>query len=487
MLHLFRLAVSGVAIAIFSAVPGTAVDHPYSLGGFGGVANLTGGDFLSYDYESSFGFTIGHQPHERWQISLTASWFELTNDTSAEFTGTFGELSNTTPATFDGTRLALTVNRLWLPASSVINLKTGAGGGLLIWKVEKPDSGTVFAIDADRGGLTDFSATELILSANAGLVIRPAVNFSLTIEGYGDYLTGAGTDFASEVNSVRNRYLVGGAVTFNLHFGGSGGTTSEWRSEQQWTAEPRPVTMVSADRRDADGDGVVDGDDKCLDTPRGAFVDRDGCPIDTDRDGVADGLDDCPGTPPQAHGKVDIYGCPVDSDFDGLADYRDDCPFNEAGAEIDSNGCPIDDDGDGVPNGLDDCPNTLVGVEVDRYGCIDLSQFAEPMVLNIDYPSGSFEVDPNNKERLRKLAGILTFVTDLKLEINGYTDNIGTASANSALSEKRARRARDLLVANGVAPERIKVFGRGEANPIASNQSAAGRAKNRRIEIVFYR
>lgn len=462
------------------------MQHPYSVGGFGSYVNLTGGDFLSYDFESSFGFTIGHQPHEHWQFALTASWFDLRNDTTADLTATYGEVTNKTPATLKGTRLALTANRLWLPAASIVNVKTGLGGGLLIWRVEDPETGSVYAVDADRGGLTDFSATEVIVTGNAGLVFQPFENFSLTLEGYGDYLTGAGTDFASQLNSDRNRFLVGGAVTFNLHFGGGGGPASTWRSEQQWNSEPRQV-MVSADRRDADGDGVTDSEDRCLNTPRGAVVDGNGCPIDTDRDGVPDGLDDCPGTPPQARGTVDMHGCPVDSDFDGLADFLDACPFNPPGAEVDSSGCPIDDDGDGVPNGLDDCPNTLVGVDVDRYGCIDLSQFAEPLVLNIDYPSGSFEVDPNNKERLRKLAGILTFVTDLKLEINGYTDNIGTASANAALSEKRARRVRDLLVANGVEAGRIKVFGRGEADPVASNQTADGRAQNRRIEIVFYR
>ncbi|MBD3403654.1 OmpA family protein, partial [candidate division GN15 bacterium] len=222
-------------------------------------------------------------------------------------------------------------------------------------------------------------------------------------------------------------------------------------------------------------------------TIRGVEVDRFGCGIDSDFDGVYDGLDDCPATPPEARGLVDIYGCPVDTDFDGLADYVDACPTNPIGAQVDRDGCPIDGDGDGVPNGLDDCPFTLVGVEVDRYGCIDMSMFAEPMVLNIDYPPGSFEIDPNNKKRVEKLANLLNFVTDIRLEINGYTDNIGTARANEALSEKRARRVKEFLVTQGVDAERIQAFGRGETNFVASNQTAEGRARNRRIEIVFYR
>jgi OOP family OmpA-OmpF porin len=150
-------------------------------------------------------------------------------------------------------------------------------------------------------------------------------------------------------------------------------------------------------------------------------------------------------------------------------------------------GCPVDSDGDGVPDGLDDCPNTLPGTPVDRYGCIDVAIFAEPMVLNIDYIPGSFEIDARAKQRLERLGRLLSMVSDIKLEINAYTDDIGTADANLKLSEKRANRVRDFLVANGVSTERLKPVGRGETNPVASNQTAEGRQRNRRIEIVFYK
>ena len=184
---------------------------------------------------------------------------------------------------------------------------------------------------------------------------------------------------------------------------------------------------------------------------------------------------------------VDIHGCEVDSDFDGLPDFADSCAFNRVGAIVDSDGCPLDSDGDGVPDGLDDCPYTLVGVEVDHQGCIDLEMLSRPMVLNIDYAPGSFEVDPHNRTRVERLAGLLNFVKDIKLDISGYTDNIGTTPANRTLSEKRANRVKGILVSLGVEPERIKVYGRGETNFVASNQTAEGRAKNRRIEIVFYK
>jgi OOP family OmpA-OmpF porin len=113
--------------------------------------------------------------------------------------------------------------------------------------------------------------------------------------------------------------------------------------------------------------------------------------------------------------------------------------------------------------------------------------FSAPMVLNIDYASGAFDMDPRSRERIKTLAGTLYFVKDIKLEINGYTDNIGTEAANRKLSQKRADRVRGYLVSLGIDAERIKAFGRGETNFIASNQVAEGRAKNRRIEIVFYK
>jgi outer membrane protein OmpA-like peptidoglycan-associated protein len=377
-------------------------------------------------------------------------------------------------------------SRYWLNPHGLLNIETGLGGGLLIWKVTDAETDAPVRVTADRAPATDFAASELILSAAVGLIVQPTAQLSFGLKGYGDYLTGAGTSFAPPVDDLRNRFLLGAAATINFHFGATEKPTA-WRSDESWAAQPatRPATWLS--RADADADGVADPDDKCFNTPRGVIVDRNGCPVDSDSDGVPDGLDDCPGTPALAAGQVDIFGCPVDSDFDGIPDYRDTCPHNPVGADIDDAGCPVDSDSDGVPDGLDDCPFTLVGVDVDKYGCIDLSTFAQPMVLNIDYIPGSFEVDPNNLERLKRLAGVLRFVTDLKLEVNGYTDNIGTTQANAELSLKRARRVRDYLVTYGVDTNRITANGRGETDFIDSNQTAEGRARNRRIEIVFYK
>lgn len=467
----------------------------YSLGGHGGLVTFSGGDVFKFKTGSSYGASMQHRLSDHWQIGLSASWFELgikdrdpAQDTilPGDWFGAFQDTLYIGDAEVSATRLNLMFSRLWLNPDGLFNIETGLGGGLLIWEIRDAESGEIFRVQNDRAQSVDYQASELILSGSAGLIMRPTSQVSIGLHGYGDYLTGAGTNFTASIDDIRNRFVAGAAVSFNIHFGSTQNPT-EWRSESSWATQPATRPVVAYGQQDADGDGVADEDDRCFNTPRGALVDRSGCPVDSDGDGVPDGLDDCPATPSQAVGKVDIFGCPVDSDFDGIPDYLDNCPNNEVGAQVDESGCALDSDSDGVPDGLDDCPYTLVGVEVDKHGCIDLSMFAQPMVLHIDYAPGSFEVDPNNLERLKKLAGTLNFVEDLKLEINGYTDNIGTTQGNQALSEKRARRVRDYLVTYGVATERITVFGRGETDFIADNQTAEGRERNRRIEIIFYK
>jgi outer membrane protein OmpA-like peptidoglycan-associated protein len=330
------------------------------------------------------------------------------------------------------------------------------------------------------------SAGELFLTGQAAITIRASKRISLHLIGRADYLTSAGAEFEAPLNDGRDKLFLGASAKLYFRFGEVAGP-GEWVSDKDWTREKDASELPIRPRRDSDGDGVADSRDQCLNTPAGAVVSADGCPVDGDRDGVPDGMDDCPGTLAAARNTVDIHGCPVDSDFDGIEDFADSCAFNRVGAIVGPNGCPLDSDNDGVPDGLDDCPYTLVGVEVDRQGCIDLTMLAEPMVLNIDYASGSFEVDPHNRKRIERLAGLLNFVTDIRLDIIGYTDNIGTSLANKGLSEKRANRVKGILEVKGVASDRIKVFGRGETNFVASNQTAEGRARNRRIEIVFYK
>jgi len=152
---------------------------------------------------------------------------------------------------------------------------------------------------------------------------------------------------------------------------------------------------------------------------------------------------------------------------------------------VDSLGRPTDSDSDGVCDGLDDCPGTEAGIEVDSRGCIDMAFLRDTMRVYIDYTPGSFEVDLRTKERLQPLIRKLKILDRVRILIYGYSDNIGPTDANQALSQKRANRMRDWLETQGIARERITPIGRGEINFVSSNETAEGRAQNRRLEFIF--
>jgi outer membrane protein OmpA-like peptidoglycan-associated protein len=91
---------------------------------------------------------------------------------------------------------------------------------------------------------------------------------------------------------------------------------------------------------------------------------------------------------------------------------------------------------------------------------------------------------PGAKLRLAKVAGIILAYPDLRLEIDGFTDNTGTPQYNQALSEKRAAAVQDFLVSQGVTSGNVNIKGFGQQNPVATNATAAGRQMNRRVELV---
>jgi outer membrane protein OmpA-like peptidoglycan-associated protein len=88
------------------------------------------------------------------------------------------------------------------------------------------------------------------------------------------------------------------------------------------------------------------------------------------------------------------------------------------------------------------------------------------------------------KLRLAKVSGIILAYPDLKLEIDGFTDNKGTPEYNMGLSDRRAKAVQAFLVTQGVGPDMVTTRGYGESNPVASNATASGRQQNRRVELV---
>jgi outer membrane protein OmpA-like peptidoglycan-associated protein len=95
-----------------------------------------------------------------------------------------------------------------------------------------------------------------------------------------------------------------------------------------------------------------------------------------------------------------------------------------------------------------------------------------------------YTLKPEARERLAKISGIVLAYPDLKLDIEGFTDSIGSDEYNQELSEKRAEGVRGYLVSSGVKPDSVSATGLGKANPVADNSTAAGRKLNRRVEMI---
>jgi outer membrane protein OmpA-like peptidoglycan-associated protein len=98
---------------------------------------------------------------------------------------------------------------------------------------------------------------------------------------------------------------------------------------------------------------------------------------------------------------------------------------------------------------------------------------------------GKYDLSPDAREKLAKLSGIVLGHPGLNLSVEGYTDNVGTDEVNQKLSEKRAETVRTYLMGQGLADADITSQGFGKASPVADNSTAAGRQKNRRVEIVI--
>ena len=257
--------------------------------------------------------------------------------------------------------------------------------------------------------------------------------------------------------------------------------------------------------KDTDGDGIYDKDDACPDVP--GLKEFQGCP-DTDGDGIPDKDDACPevaglkefqgcpdtdgdGVPdkddacPEVAGLKELQGCP-DSDGDGIADKDDKCP-NEKGPR-ENNGCPwVDTDGDGVLDKDDKCP-TVKGT-VANNGCPEVTEVVMKKLnefsKTILFDSGRASIKKESFETLNSIAEIMKEFPNSNFRIEGHTDSDGSDALNLKLSKERAASVREYLVTRGLETSRLTSEGYGESKPIASNKTKAGKAKNRRVEVVL--
>jgi outer membrane protein OmpA-like peptidoglycan-associated protein len=170
------------------------------------------------------------------------------------------------------------------------------------------------------------------------------------------------------------------------------------------------------------------------------------------------------------------------TDGDGVYDYLDKCPDTPAGVSVDKDGCPLDTDGDGVYDYLDKCPGTPAGLKVDSNGCpVPVS-----ITLKIEFDTGKSDIKAKYHEEINVVADFMTKYPQTNTVIEGHTDNTGREAANVQLSQSRANSVRSYLIAKfGIEKDRLQAIGYGPKKPIASNATAEGKQKNRRVQAVI--
>ncbi len=186
---------------------------------------------------------------------------------------------------------------------------------------------------------------------------------------------------------------------------------------------------------------------------------------DTDNDGLSDFVE-----------VEKYYTNPLrdDTDSDGLVDGAEIKIYRTNPLNYDTDGGSVDDKTE-IDRGSN--PNDLKDDKIKKTSA--------PVVLEgVTFPSGKAVVSPESERALMEVFNTLNSHPDIKVELRGYTDNKGSASTNLRLSQKRADAVKNWLVNKGIAPNRIKAIGFGEANPIADNNTEQGRRLNRRIEFV---
>lgn len=223
------------------------------------------------------------------------------------------------------------------------------------------------------------------------------------------------------------------------------------------------VTQEPIEPEDRDEDGIPDAEDICPTEAElvNEIEDEDGCPeLDADEDGVVGERDQCPAEAEDREGFEDDDGCPdPDNDQDSHADASDECPQE---AETD-NGFE-DDDG---------CPDEVPARVAEYIGVIE----------GIRFGNASARIQgARTRQILDQAAAILQEYPSVHIRISGHTDARGSLARNMAMSRARADAVKWYLVDKGIEHTRLVTMGYGPEQPIADNDTAEGRARNRRIE-----
>ncbi len=487
---MLALCISGIYVKAQNA------DYKWNVGLHGNVNGYQGdlgNSFLKVNElleDEGFGISLGYYVSRNFDVLLKGSYFYIDymdiEGTYAQGKQGYADLVGTqygswrfNNAVYTGTaNLKFKFNNGWLFNENAL-ISPFAIGGIGVTRSR--------GISTRSDGRHNHSYSNLALYYGGGLNFRLSERMNVIFEA-GIY--NPMTDEYDGVDPTTSKWR-----SSNNSVGGDAG-----KSKDIFAQYSLGITYNFGKKKDADGDGIADRKDKCPDTPAGVAVDEDGCPIDTDGDGVADYLDKCPnqagtvnGCPdtdgdgiadkddicPKVKGLKQFKGCP-DTDKDGVEDAKDKCPNTPAGVNVDVNGCPVDTDKDGIADYLDKCPNEA-GV-AEENGC---PKKIIPIYFDrtVHFPFAKSYVKRGDIKLLNEVVAKMKEDTKILAKISAYTDAIGSDKINQRLSERRANAVKRYLVKKGVEADRISTVGYGEASPVATNDTAKGRAENRRAEI----
>ena len=237
------------------------------------------------------------------------------------------------------------------------------------------------------------------------------------------------------------------------------------------------IYNTDPNNRDTDADGLIDGEEvnryKTDPTLRDTDYDRllDGEEVnshntdplvkDTDQDGCSDGDE-----------VLDMNTNPLEVDTDG--DELNDCDEKNV---YRTNPLVKDTDGDGANDGKE----VRDGTDPLTADVLRIEESGEIVLEGINFETNSAQITEDSQPILQKALNTLRTNPDLRVEIQGHTDDVGSNAANQRLSESRANSVRDWMIQNGIDENRMTARGYGEENPMVPNDSPENRARNRRI------
>jgi outer membrane protein OmpA-like peptidoglycan-associated protein len=141
---------------------------------------------------------------------------------------------------------------------------------------------------------------------------------------------------------------------------------------------------------------------------------------------------------------------------------------------------PADDDKDGVANTSDLCPDTVAGSKVDMLGCSDTARI---VLRGVNFKTDSDELTGESLAILDRVSKTLAANPQIQVVVAGHTDSDGDDAYNKDLSQRRAQTVVNYLVSQKVDPNNLIAKGYGEEQPVAGNDTAEGKAQNRRVEL----